>query len=170
MNQGVAFGLTLVAAMAASEGAGAQKWDLRRCREAVPAPAFKPENRLSGAQLREMLSGKTVVTVRRSPLVSDPGFVRLSAEYRVDGSLRLVYESGPTAGGPWKLAPSRPTRAGALERGNATIGTWHMKGNAVCTDSLNTPPACFEVFRSGAELYQHQVEGATSCQSRFQIQ
>ncbi len=120
----------------------------------TPPPAFPltEANRVAGPALASLVTGQTIVHVRRN---TNGGYSRVRRQLRDDGSLALLAQNGPTPEGPWKTA-TRVASTGSTIAGGREVGVWSLRGGYVCME-LSTlsqgQTKCHAIHRQGGSLY-----------------
>ena len=155
--------LLVAAALAVPSLAAAENAATSFCRNGAPPFAVTEANRVAGAQLQALISGKRLGYLRESNRGNGVWF-NLTREFRADGSSVHSCQAGRSASGPWG-----PCRQVGEERVNVAgprdVGVWSVKNNAVCVVSASfgeRSEGCFAIYRQGQAFAAKQLTGNRS--------
>jgi hypothetical protein len=147
----------------------------QRCKPVTPDFDLATTKRLSGAELRALLTDRTLVSLREIEVWTDgtpqgehqlrihgrPTHRRLSVEFRGDGSARFACEALFGLGGRVGRCPDISYQADA--RGPVEVGTWRVWGSALCTEWSRLGEACTAIYRRGAAYWTQPLTGGPEC-------
>lgn len=156
--------IALVAvALAVPSLAAAQNAATSFCRNGALPFAATEANRVAGAQLQPLISGKRLGYVREPNRGAGVWF-NLTREFRADGSSVHGCLAGRSANGPWG-----PCRQVGEERVNVAgprdVGVWSVKTNALYVVSASfgeRSEGCFAIYRQGQAFAAKQLSGNRS--------
>jgi hypothetical protein len=150
--------LAMLAVAAAHAESGRAPDELRRAPCVMEQPPFPLDDstRLGDAQLRALLSGATLVFLRKSELRAR-GYKhywwerRHAYTFRDDGSFFNLCTIREQQGGPFKACPTRDMPRNV--KGDRGVGTWRIEGRQLCLESVDEGRICLAVHRQGAQLF-----------------
>jgi hypothetical protein len=151
--------LALLAATTLARGqSGRAPEELRRtpCVMEQPSFALGESTRLGDEQLRALLSGATLVFLRKSELRAR-GYRhywwerRQAYTFREDGSFFNVCTIRDQQGGPFKACPTRDLPRNV--KGDRGVGTWRIEARQLCLESVDEGRICLAIHRQAAQLF-----------------
>lgn len=117
-------------------------------------------NRLTGAALRQAVSGKTLVYIRETHRA--PGlWVNNRRELRPDGSMVYTCQVARSAEGPWRPCRSFGSKEKRVQ-GARDVGVWSIRNEALCGAKASFGERvvdCFAIHRQGAAYAAKRVSG-----------
>ncbi|HEY7609193.1 MAG TPA: hypothetical protein VIF14_08170 [Alphaproteobacteria bacterium] len=137
-----------------------------RCENPAPPFTLTEGNRLRGAELVALLSGKAMTYFRKSKVNRGQNrYLKLHRQFRPDGSSLFTCEMGPSLNGPWRPCRRIATARSSVE-GNREIGVWETREESVCFKFVSLgsgTPLCFAIHREAGRFYAKVTRSVGNC-------